>query len=338
MAVQNSVRSYLGVAKETSKGTPVAPTAFIPVTASKLKPVDIIDPLYDEGLRGSLVKNYNYIQGRVRSTFDFGGPVFPDTIPFAIAGLLGQVDTTGSTAPYTHTISLKNASAINADAQPTSFTLTDFYAANVRAYAGCQVHDFSLTFSAEGLLDYDAKATGWQSVSASTPTPSFTSILPTPVWQGTVSLGGTASGGVISNGVAVSNAISGKIDMKRSVTPIYGIANTQNPYQVFLGSLEAMGEFKFVMENNDRLLEFLNNSQPAIVLNWANGTGATATQLQAQISKGAYTAAVIDRGADAVEVTISFNGQGNTNDIGSTSGYSPIKWVVQNAKTSGTYQ
>jgi hypothetical protein len=328
MAVQNTVRSYLGIAKEATKGTAVAPTAFIPVTASKLKPVDIIDPLYDEGLRGSLVKNYNYIQGRVRSTFDFGGPVFPDTVPFAIAGLLGQVDTTGSSAPYTHTISLKNASATAADTQPTAFTLTDFYAANVRAYAGCQVHDFSLTFSAEGLLEYDAKATGWQSTTASTPTPSFTSVLPTPVWQGTVSVGGTS----------ISNTVSGKIDMKRTVTPIYGIANTQNPYQIFLGALETTGEFKFVMENDTQLTNFLSNTQPALVLNWANGTGATATQLQATLTKGAYTTAVIDRGGDAVEITVTFNGIGNTTDVGSTSGYAPIKWVVQNAKTSGTYQ
>ena len=46
MAVQNSVRSYLGIAKETTKGTPVAPTDFIPVTASKMKPVDVIGPLF----------------------------------------------------------------------------------------------------------------------------------------------------------------------------------------------------------------------------------------------------------------------------------------------------
>ena len=37
MAVQNSVRSYLGIAKEVTKGTVVAPTDFIPVTASKMK-------------------------------------------------------------------------------------------------------------------------------------------------------------------------------------------------------------------------------------------------------------------------------------------------------------
>jgi hypothetical protein len=328
MTAQNSVRSYIGIAKETTKGTAVAPTSFIPVAVGKLKPVDVIDPLFDEGLRGSLVKNYNYIQGRVRSTFDFGGPVFPDTFGFAVAGLLGSVATTGSTAPYTHTVSLKNASAVGADAQPTSFTLTDFYAANVRAYAGCQIHDVNLSFTAEGLLDYDAKAHGFESATASTPTPSFSTVLPTPVWQATVSIGGSA----------VAYTVEGSINMSRPATPIYGISNTQNPYQIFVGALEVTGTLKFVMENDTELTRFLTNTQPAIVVNWTNGALANLTQIQATITKGAYTAAVIERSKDFVEVTVELNGQANTTDAGSTGGFAPIKWVLQNALASGTYQ
>lgn len=328
MAIQNSVRSYLGIAKETTKGTPVAPTNFIPVSQGKFKPVDIVDPLFDEGLRGSMVKNYAYIQGRKRSTFEFGGPVFADGFGWALAGLLGSVATTGASAPYTHTISLKNASAVGADTQPTAFTLTDFYSANVRAYPGCQIHDVSIKFTAEGLLDYDVKATGWSSATASTPTPSFSTVLPTPTWQGTVSIGGST----------VANAIDGNIDMTRSVQPVYGIAATQDPYAIFVGALEAKGKIRFIMEDDTQLTNFLTNTQPAIVLNWANGSGASATQIQATITKGAYVAAIIDRTKDAVEVEIDLEGMGNTTDAGSTSGYAPIKWVVKNALASGTYQ
>ena len=152
MSVQQSVRSYLGIAKETTKGTAVTPTDFIPVAKDSLKPVDIIDPLYDTGLRGSNVVNYNYIPGRTRSTFDFGGAVFADTIGYSLAGLLGSVATTGASAPYTHTISLKNSATAAADDQPISYTLTDFYAAAVRAYPGCQFSDFSLKFNADGMF------------------------------------------------------------------------------------------------------------------------------------------------------------------------------------------
>jgi hypothetical protein len=327
MSVQNSVRSYIGIAKEATKGTIVAPTDFIPVAKDSLKPVDIVDPLYDTGLRGSNVVNYAYIQGRTRSTFDFGGAVFADTIGYGLAGLLGSVATTGASAPFTHTISLKNSLTSDVDVQPISYTLTDFYAVDVRSYPGCQFSDFSLKFNADGMLEYDTKTTGWASSTVADPTPTFSTVLPTPVWRGTVSIGGSS----------VATAMEGSIEMTRGVTPIYGISNTQNPYQVFLGALEVTGNVKFVMENDSQLINFLNNTQPAIVLNWSYGTGAALVQIQATITKGAYTAAVIERGDDFVSVAIELNGQANTTDAGSTGGYSPIKWVLQNAKASGTY-
>jgi len=197
----------------------------------------------------------------------------------------------------------------------------------VRQYPGVQFTDFSLKFNADGMLEYDAKTTGFQSATTTAPVPTFSTVLPTPVWAGTVSIGGSA----------VSNTVSGNIDMKRPVTPIFGISNTQNPYAVFVGALETTGKFTFVMENDTELTRFLTNTQPAIVLNWAQGAGATATQIQATITKGAYTAAVIERGQDYVQVTVDLNAQGNTTDAGVSGGFSNIKWVLQNAKASGTY-
>jgi hypothetical protein len=327
MSVQQSVRSFIGIAKEVTKGTAVVPTDFIPVSKDSVKPVDVIDALYDTGLRGSNVVNYNYLQGRTRSTFDYAGPAFADTIGYPIAGLLGSVATTGASAPFTHTISLKNSQTAAADDQPISYTITDFYAAAVRAYPGNQFSDFSLKFNADGMLEYDTKLTGWESASAATPTSSFSTILPMQVWNGTVSIGGGA----------VTNGMTGNIDMKRSVTPVYGISATQNPFNVFLGPLEVSGSFSFIMENDTELTRFLNNTQPSIVLNWTTGASTALVQIQATITKGAYTAAVIDRGDDFVKVTCTINGMGNTTDAGATGGQSPIKWVLQNAKPAATY-
>ena len=328
MAIQNTHRSYIGLAKEATHGTVVAPTAFVPVAVSKLKVQDIIDPLFDEGLRGSVNKNYAYVQGRKRSTVEWGGPVFPDTFPWAVSALLGSVATTGASAPYTHTVSLKNASTTAADVQPTSLTVTDFYSTNVRSYPGCRVSDLNLTFTAEGLLDYSVKATGWSSSTVSTPTPSFSTVTPVPTWQATVSVAGTT----------ITNTVEGSIDMARPVTPVYAVNTTQDPYAVFLGAVEVKGKLKFVMEADAQLTNFISNTQPAIVVNWTSGSGASAIQIQATITKGAYTAAVITRDKDFVEIAIDLTGIGNTTDAGSTAGYAPIKWVFQNAIASGIYQ
>ena len=198
----------------------------------------------------------------------------------------------------------------------------------MRAYAGIQIHELSLKFTADGLLDYDAKGTGFASATASTPTPSFSTVLPTPTWIATVSIGGSS----------ISNSVEGNLDMVRPVTPIFGISNTKAPYSIFLGALETKGKIRFVMEADTELTRFLTNTQPAIVFNWSQGTGASATQIQFTTTKGAYIASMIDRSKDFVEIEIDLNAQGNTTDAGATSGYSNIKWVLQNAKASGTYQ
>ena len=328
MAVQPTSKSFLGIALETTEGTPVAATDYIPVTAGSFKPTDIVAPLYDTGLRGSMVENYAYVQGRRHTTVEFGGPVFADTIGYAIAACLGDVVTTGASAPYTHAIALKNAVATTGDAQPKSVTLTDYYGASIRQYPGSSISDVALTFNADGMLEYTAKGMGWSSVVVSAPTPTFSTVLPTQVWTGTVTVGGTA----------ISNAVTGSLQLTRKTDAIFGISNIQGPYQIFQGALNVTGKVTFVMEDDTQLTNFLSNTQPALVFNWSTGTGSTATQVAFTATKGAYTVASIERSKDYVEVAIDFSAIGNTTDVGASTGYSPIKFTLKNAKPSGTYQ
>ena len=328
MSVQNSERSYVGIAKETTKGTAVAPTFYIPVTLNKVKPTPIMEPLNTQVMNGSLAKTIGHQIGRKYATFDLGGPAFADAIGFFIAGILGDVVTSGASAPYTHTISLKNATAIAADAQPTAFTITDFYGANVWAYPGLQVSDFTLTFTADGLLEYDAKMTGFPAAASTVPTTSWSTVVPTPVWIGTVNIGGSS----------ILNNASGSLSMKRSVTPVWGISNTQAPFAIFLGAIEVTGSLTFIMENDTEMTRYITDTAPTIILNWAQGAGAAATQIQATLTKGDYIAAVVDRSKDFVQVVVTIQGLGNTTDAGASAGYSPIKWVLQNQLPASTYQ
>ena len=327
-SAQPSVRSYLGIAKEVTPATPVAATDFIPISKDAFKPVDIINPLYDNGLRGSMVENYTYIQGRRHTEIDIAGPVFADTVGYWLGGILGSVATVGASAPYTHTISLKNATGIGADAQPTSFTLNDFYVANNRYYPGCKVTEFGMTFNSEGMLEYTTRLMGFPSTTTSLPSPSFSAVTPTPVWKGTVSIGGST----------VGYTTDGAINMTRKAEAIFGINTEQGPYEVFLGALDATGNLTFVMENDNELTRFLNNTQPALTFTFAQGANASATSIAFTVTKGAYTTGVIDRSGDHVTIAVDISAIGNTTDAGSTGGYAPIKWTLQNAVVSGTYQ
>ena len=323
-----SVRSYVGIAKEVTPGTAVSATDFIPLAKDSLKPVDIIAPLYDTGLRGSMAQNYNYIQGRRYTEIDLGGPVFADTIGYWLGGIMGSVATTGASAPYQHVISLKNATAIGADAQPTSFTIEDMYVANNRYYPGCKVTNFTFNFNSEGMLEYTAKLMGWPSSTTAIASPSFSTVVPTPVWRGSVSIGGSTIG----------YTTDGSVTVTRAAEAIFGIDTTQGPYEIFVGALDTTGSFTFVMENDTELTRFLTNTQPAITLTFAQGAGATATSIAFTITDGAYTTAAIDRSADHVQISVDFSAIANTTDAGASGGYAPIKWTLQNAVVSGTYQ
>lgn len=325
-SAQPSVRSYLGVAKEVTPATAVAATAFIPVSKDALKPVDIIAPLFDTGLRGSMAENYNYIQGRRHTEIDVAGPAFADTVGWWLGSIMGSVATTGSSAPYTHVMSLKNATS--GDAQPTSLTLEDYYVSGNRFYPGCKVTDFSLTFNADGMLEYTTKLMGHPSETTAAATPSFSAVVPTPVWRGTVSIGGTAIG----------YTTAASVTMTRKAEAIFGINADQGPYEIFVAALDATGNMTFVMENDDVLTNFLSNTQPALTCTFAQGSGSTATSIAFTLTKGAYTTAAIDRAGDHVSITVDIAAIANTTDAGSTAGFAPIKWTLQNAVVSGTYQ
>jgi len=327
-SAQPSVRSYLGIAKETTPATPVAATDFIPVTKDSLKPVDIIAPLYDTGLRGSMAENYNYIQGRRHTEIDVAGPAFPDTFPWFVGGIMGAVATTGASAPYTHSISLKNATAIGADAQPTSLTLEDFYVAENRFYPGCKVTDLTLTFNSDGMLEYTAKLMGHPSSTTAAASPSFSTVPPTPVWRGEVSIGGSV----------VGYTTNGTVTLTRKAEAIFGINTAQGPYEVFVGALDSTGQFTFVMENDDVLTDFLSDTQPELIVTFAQGASALATSIAFTVTKGAYTTGVIDRGGDHVAITVDFSAIANTTDAGPSAGYAPIKWEIENAVATNIYQ
>lgn len=325
-SAQPSVRSYLGIAKEVTPATPVAATDFIPISKDAFKPVDIINPLYDTGLRGSMVENYTYIQGRRHTEIDVAGPVFADTVGYWVGGILGSVATTGASAPYAHTITLKNATT--GDAQPTSFTLEDYYVAGNRFYPGCKVTEFSMTFNSEGMLEYTARLMGHPSTTTSAATPSFSAVTPTPVWRGAVLIGG----------VSIGYITDGSISMTRKAEAIFGINTDQGPYEVFVGALDSTGSVTFVMENDDQLLNFLDNTQPVLNFQFSQGAGATATTIAFNVGKGAYTTGTIDRSGDHVAITVDISAIGNTSDAGATGGYAPIQWYLENAMPSGTYQ
>ena len=330
MALPRS-RSYLGIAKETrptpgSSPTAVAASDFIPFTS--ITPLDNITYLDDKGIRGSMTEEYDVIQGNIHSEVDIAGDVFPDTVGYLYAGVLGDVVTTASAAPYTHTMALLNSQTTNG--QPPTYTLSDYYSlgsASTRQYAGCQFASIDTKFSADSMLTYSSKAMGYQSVTAANPANSYSSITPLPSWTGTVTLAGSVTA-VMSEG---------NVNVTRPVTPIYTVDGTQRPYQLFAGPVSVEGSLLLVLESDVQLQYYLSNTKPTLLIDFTTGASAALVQVKFQMTKCAFTVAKIDRGKDYIELNVNYKAMANTTDVGASSGFSPIKVILQNAKVANTY-
>lgn len=318
---QPTFRSFLGIAKETVFGTPVAATAYIPVKT--MSPKDNLTLLDDQGMRGSMVDVYDKIAGPIFAEYGFDGDVFPDTIGWPVAGILGDLTTTGASAPYTHAASVLNTGT----GQPPSYTLSDYYTIATRQFAGAKFNELGFKFSGDGLLNYSAKVTSLASATATAPTPSYTAVTPLAGWVGAVKIGGTASAFIVD----------GECTIKRNVTVINTSDGSQAPYALWSGPVSASGKLTLVMEDDTQYLNYVNNSKPSLDINFQQGAGAAAVQVQLHMTKAAFSGAEINRGKDYLELSVDYEALANTTDAGTSGGYSPIKVTLQNAVTSGTY-
>jgi len=322
MAAKPTALTTVGIAKETTPGTPVAASAFIP--SGVPSPKDVVKLVADKGLRGSMVEEYGETPTVKHSTFDFSGDVYPDIIGWMLTGVLGDVTTTGASAPYTHAIAVLNTG----DGQPPSYTLTDNYSVNTRQYPGAKFSDLDIKFSADGLITYSAKSVAFSSATTTAPTASYTSAPPIPAYIGVVSIGGTQ----------VNGMLDGELSIKRPVTVIDAVDGSQNPYLLWSGPVAVSGKLTLVMEDETQLTNYLTNVQPALDFTWTQGAGATLTSIQLHMSSVVYQTAEIGRGKDYVEISVSFNAKANATDVGASGGYSPIKATIKNAINTGVYK
>jgi hypothetical protein len=87
-AVYPVTRRFIGLAKEATAGTVVAPSYTYPMT--KFTPKDNVTYLKDNAWRNSMAELYNLIQGVEISDLDMGGPFFGDGIGYSLANILGD--------------------------------------------------------------------------------------------------------------------------------------------------------------------------------------------------------------------------------------------------------
>jgi hypothetical protein len=330
-----SAKQFIGVAKETTPGTPVALAFTMPV--EKFEPEDKTVALIDKSLRGDMSEEQAYIPGTQQSEFSISGPAYMDGLGFWLNNILGDITTTGASAPFSHAMSLLNSGG----AQPGTLTITDWQgppATNfARQFTGCCLSEVTLKGNAESeLITLDAKGMGWKSnIAAAAPTSAPTAALPLASWRTLLGIGGPAAGGTLDSTIG-----SWEIKISRKLKAYFTAQNSQNPFVIQRGEVSVAGKLDFVAPATEAnpLLQYLNNSQPQF--QWIIDNGLTlgnALGMTVDVQAAAFDTSKIDRGSEAVGYSATFKGIANSTNAGASGGRSPIKITLRNAIAAATY-
>jgi hypothetical protein len=237
------------------------------------------------------------------------------------AAAITAINTAG---PFTTLASVLNTGT----GQPPSYAITDAYGPATRQYPGIVFTEFGLKASAAGLLTYSAKCLGLPETTTSSPTASYSAERAIAAYSGAVTLGGTSTNIVEDM----------ELTVKRDAEGIQAVDGLQAPRQIWGAMVSADGKMTITVEDEAQYLNFINNSQPSLDLNYAFGSGVNARQVKFHMTKAAYTAVAIARGKKWVQLDVTFKGRFNTTDVGPSGGASPIAVTLQNAITPGTYK
>ena len=303
--------SWIGIGKETTLGTAVVPTLWIPVTRPKVE--DIPDYEKDESIQANPTMYRGVYLGYEDGDVEFDGRLYPEVIgPLLVAS--GYADSiTGAGPSYTHTFKIPAAGT-----QPPSYTITTYNqltsSGNVRQYPGAIIDQLDLIVDAKGSCKYTSKWKAWPSSTASKPTPTWVNTTPLMGWEMAPSIGGSA----------VSRLISSQLTLKSSTELPHTMNGVRTPYTTFAGPREADWKFKAICEDETDWLHLVNNDQPALSLPITSPYGSPAPVLTMIAAAAAFTKEPLDFTQKWVQLDADVTGFYNSGDGG------PVQFTLVN--------
>lgn len=296
-----SYLSHIGIGLETTIGTYVVPTLFIPFT--KVTPEDVIETVLDMSIDANSTDIRGAYQGAKDSTLNLDFYWYPEVVGIHLAAL-GMVDTITGTNPYTHTMKLAAAGT-----QPKTYSLTLYNGFEARGFPGMMLDQLKLTVGSAGVITATADWKGWPSATQSTPTPSFPTLPPFLAWQNQITIAGSAS----------TRLLSGDMTFKRNADTIHTLAATQSPKTTFADVIGATGTAKLLYEDNTDYTNFLTNVQPAINWDMTQPGGGSNPHLTMKFGKTTWTKDTIDLSGKYAVLDTTWSGIYNATDQASAS-------------------
>lgn len=297
MALYSLQQKWVGLAKETTRGTAVAPSKFIPVEMGS--EADYKLNLIEDELARGIFEKYPPKEGTKEGTFSLAGiEVQSDNIGEFLNSLLGSVTTTdvgGTGQAYQH--SFKRSSGI---IMP-SYTLTIHRGINAKQYPLSVVKSIALNQSVDGKLK--ANITGLfktESDYATPPTPSWTDPTPFMFFQNDFKIDGVSNTKVREWSITIDN---GSIGLR-------ALNGSQDIFDIIShAKLLVSGSFSVFFEDETQRQKFLSNTSASIEI---TSTGALIEsgynhQLKIKLPQVHYTAYPFGNIDGLLGASVSFN-------------------------------
>ena len=292
--------TQVGLAKETTWGTGVAPTTadqFVPVVNPKSE--DIIESILDNGYRSRISKDQGYQQGFRQSKYSFDSQWYPDVCGNWLMGIFGA---DGWTAGTTHPFTVLNTGL------PPSYTVQDYYGisgTHTRSYAGMYFDSVAMSGTDKGPMKATVSLSGGKaSTLVAKPSATYTTALAFLSWQGVLTL----------NSVAKTNLLSWDITFKRNVQAILAMG-AQDPSAGFSSDFEITGKLTFQANDDTEYLLYATTGQAAFPSSMVFTSGTNTLTLVCT-SCQFETPSTLDRSTPIVKTMVSFRGIDNTTDGG----------------------
>ena len=312
--------SWLGMAKETTYGTPVAtPTIWVPLLDPAWKPD--LKMLENVAMYGDMAETHGIVAGVRHDTLGYKTYLFLDTLYPHMLTVLGNPDTlSGGSDPYTHKTALYNGG----NGQPVSWTLSLYNGAETWQMAGSIISKVDATLKADALGELQVEWMGLPATKVTNPTNTPSTAKPWASWNTTITV----------NGVQATSYSDIKLNYTRKTEVVQTADGTQSPYVIFVGPLTVEGDVTGVYQGYSGtptdLSNYLTNGQVPVTVQ-VNPVGDATHYAKWQHTLVGFTASEVKAASGKyVEITSKFKGIANSTDaLGG--GLSPVQFVLLNA-------
>lgn len=285
----DSILTKIVINRETARGVMGSTFYTLPVQPPSF--TDTYEAIMDNGLRGVAAKDFGIYQGCGQSEASLEGMWYPEELGYLCYGILGGSSGTpspggGSAGTWQFTVG---------DTAP-SFTIVDYpkigtpgSTAEVHGfkYSMMLMNNLTIKFNAgEGAVTWSAGFTG-QNAGTCDGSAIAGSAIGTPSapllgWYGSIDIG------TYGSEVSYSKLVEAEINITREVMVNHTAQNTQSPSYLFHGPVEIVmtATSKFFTIND--YLKYKNNTQEAIKITLARGSGTATKSLEIYLPSIAY--------------------------------------------------